>query len=276
MSFNLQGPTQSAQQAFEANVKRLHDNTIKLATAQRINRGADDPAGLISSEALRAELAVLEEESRAAERASAVSSVADAALGEASELLIDAGAAEVRLADSFLSDAERDALTRQRDDSVRAAERVLNTASFAGERLFSGDVQLRIGEGELDFDRLDSSTLGSVESGGASYTLGDVINGSLDDDPQLAVQVFAVARDQIATMRGRVGAFQRNVAEPVIRASAEAMVATANAESVIRDADFAKVASEAVRDQILSQSSARTLSVAQASQSRVIGLLGGG
>lgn len=276
MSFNLQGPTQSAQQAYEANVRRLQDNANKLATAQRINRGADDPAGLISSEALRAELAALEAESRAASRADAVASVADAALGEASELLIDAGAAEVRLADGFLSDAERDALTRQRDDSVRAAERVLNTASFAGGRLFSGDVQLRIGEGELDFDRLDSSTLGSVESGGASYTLGDVTNGSLDDDPQLAVQVFAAARDQVATLRGRVGAFQRNVAEPVIRANAEAMVAAANAESVIRDADFAKVASEAVRDQILSQSSARTLGVAQASQSRVIGLLGGG
>src|SRR5688572_8933966 len=78
----------------------------KLATGLRINRGADDPAGLIASEDLRAALKMLDAETRAMERTDMVANVADGALGEMSELLSNANAAEVATANSGgLSDA---------------------------------------------------------------------------------------------------------------------------------------------------------------------------
>ncbi|MEM9065585.1 MAG: flagellin [Planctomycetota bacterium] len=276
MTFNLGGATQSAQQAFESNLRSLTDNAIKLATAQRINRGADDPAGLISSEALRAELAVLEAETRAASRADAVANVADAALGEAAELLVDASAAEVQLADGFLSEAERKAIAFQRDSSIQASERVLSMASFGGTRLFSGDVTLNAGGGELSLAEMDLNSLGSFQSGGESYTLADVPSGRASEGSGIASSVIRAAREQVSSLRGELGAFQRNVIEPTIRATEQAFEQIASAESMIRDADYAKTASAAARDEALIQSSASVLAVAQSNQATVLSLLGGG
>src|SRR5687767_11313203 len=65
---------------------------LRLASGTRINRASDDPAGLIASHSLAAHVAEIEAQTRVYERANYQASVADAALGEISGLLIDASA----------------------------------------------------------------------------------------------------------------------------------------------------------------------------------------
>ncbi|MEL7473932.1 MAG: flagellin, partial [Planctomycetota bacterium] len=118
--------------------------TNRLATGLRINRAADDPAGLISSEQLRAVLAALEAETRASHRTDAVANTADAALAEAASMVSDAKALAVAAANTgALSDAEREALQIEMDSMTQAASRTLERAGFAGERLFDGKTTLR-------------------------------------------------------------------------------------------------------------------------------------
>ena len=61
----------------------------RLATGLRINRGADDPAGLIVSENLRAEVSALDQAINNSQRAINIISTTEGALNEVSALLID-------------------------------------------------------------------------------------------------------------------------------------------------------------------------------------------
>ena len=78
----------------------------KIATGDAIFQAAENPAGLITSENLRAVLAELDAEVRTLERTDAVVSTADAALGEVSSLLSEAEALAVANAGGGLSDEE--------------------------------------------------------------------------------------------------------------------------------------------------------------------------
>jgi flagellin len=94
-SINTNPSSLIAQRNYAAANGLVSSSLQKMATGSRINRGADDPAGLISSEQLSAALASLDAESSGMDRADAVANVADGALSEVSGLLSDANAAAV-------------------------------------------------------------------------------------------------------------------------------------------------------------------------------------
>jgi flagellin len=91
----------------------------RLATGQRINGAADDPAGLIASDSLRATLSALDAETRSIERTNAVASVAGSALHEVANLLHEGSALALARANAGgLSDVERAANQLQRDSLI--------------------------------------------------------------------------------------------------------------------------------------------------------------
>ena len=114
----------SAQRSHEQNQRATATSLQKLATGQRINRGADDPAGLITSENLRSALAALDAESQRLERADMVAATADAALSEMGDMLIEAEAKVIANANSAgMSEEERAANPRSRSAKLRVAKR---------------------------------------------------------------------------------------------------------------------------------------------------------
>ncbi|MEM0982754.1 MAG: hypothetical protein AAGI17_02260 [Planctomycetota bacterium] len=95
---------------------QLFTATQRLATGVRINRGADDPAGLISSERLSAALAALEAESRSFQRSRAVTNTADGALDGLTDQLNRADQLAIAAANTGgVSDAEREAMQMELD-----------------------------------------------------------------------------------------------------------------------------------------------------------------
>ncbi|MFI4897464.1 MAG: flagellin [Phycisphaerales bacterium JB059] len=250
---------------------------LRLATGLRINRGADDPSGLIAAENLRAALATLEAETRALDRADAVASTADGYLGEISSQLRDADAIAVAAANSAgLSDAEREAYQIELDSIAHSVERITQTASFNGERLFDGSSAIATAGHSVALDELSLSGIGRVEVDGVTYSLADVVSGAdadLASSPEIASRVIDAARDQIATMRGRVGAFQAHHVEPARAQNAAATRNLSSALSIIADTDFAAQTSELVRSGLLSASSASALLLGQQSTSHALSLL---
>lgn len=116
----------------------------RLSTGLRINRGSDDPAGLIVSERLRREIAGIEQAIGNGERASNVISTAEAALQEISTLLTDIKALTIEASNSgAFSQEEIEANQLQIDSAVATITRISNTTSFAGLKLLNGSLDFQ-------------------------------------------------------------------------------------------------------------------------------------
>ncbi|MEM7623864.1 MAG: flagellin [Planctomycetota bacterium] len=267
----------------------LNETFVRLSTGQAINRGADDPAGLIASEQLSRELAALDAESRSVERSRAVADTADGALAEVSKQLADARGLAVQAANTgAMSDAEREAIELEYASIQRSVARSLDTATFNGRALFDGTVapsdgaSLRSADdgGEFTLPDLTLRGLGEVVDGGTSLTLADTVkNGKADlFDPQsreAGVRVLDAAIAQISGIRGEIGAFTSNTlgpAQTTIRTSAENLSA---ARSGIRDSDFAALSTDLSTQQTLGAAAIGSLLSGNANQARTLAALTG-
>ena len=256
----------------------------RLATGQRINRGADGPADLISVVNLDKQLAVLEAETRSLERADAVVSTADAALAEVSGLTAEAHALAIASANTgALSDAERAANQIELDSIAQSIDRVAQTTSFNGRRLFSGEVTARTGstaaDASLTIDRVTLSRLGDTTFADGDHGFSSLATGralAVDGDrPGDAATVASNASEQVATLRGSLGAFQRNAIHSTLRSKQEQIVQTASARSLIGDTDFAKATAERNRGETLYRAAAFATLAGQTNQGRALQLLSG-
>ncbi|MCH8164898.1 MAG: flagellin [Planctomycetes bacterium] len=114
----------------------------RLATGLRINRAADDPAGLIVSERLRSELRGLTQAISNSERASSVIATSEGYLAEVADLLNSIKSLIVEAANTGgVSQEEIEANQLQVNSAIEAITRIANTASFAGLQLLNGALE---------------------------------------------------------------------------------------------------------------------------------------
>ena len=113
----------------------------RLSTGLQINRGADNPAGLIVSERLRSEISGVTGAIDNVERASNVLATTEAALSEVSDLLTSVKSLIVQAANTgAFSKAEIAANQLQIDSAVESISRIAATTSFAGLKLLNGSL----------------------------------------------------------------------------------------------------------------------------------------
>ncbi|MEO0495274.1 MAG: flagellin [Actinomycetota bacterium] len=113
--------------------------------------------------------------------------------------------------------------------------------------------------------------LSDVRSGGdAALTKGN----RPSDQARAAAQILDASVDEITTLRGRLGAFERNTLQTTLRSSQVALENLTSAESQIRDTDFAEETAALTRAQILQQAGTQTLSIANSTAQSVLSLLG--
>lgn len=142
---NSNVPSLVAQQNLARTQGRLDETLSRLSTGLRINRGKDDPAGLIVSERLRSELAGIEQGIKNSERASNVIATGEGALTEVSELLNSIKALVVEAANTgAFSREEIEANQLQIDSAIESITRISNTASFGGLKLLNGSLSYNL------------------------------------------------------------------------------------------------------------------------------------
>lgn len=117
----------------------------RLATGLRINRGADDPSGLVISEQLRAQITSLNQAVQNSQNAQNMVTTADAAISEVSTLLNEIKSSVVFAQNTSGASleqilAEQDAV----DQSIGAIDRIANTTRFAGRALLNGTSQYQV------------------------------------------------------------------------------------------------------------------------------------
>ncbi len=270
----------TAQRTYAANAKSLAGTLEKLATGQRINRGKDDPAGLITSENFRAVLAALDAETRSLQRVDSVANVAESALSEISGLLVEATGLAVASANTAgFSDAERAANQMELDSIVFAINRIANSTSFNGDRLLDGTATLSAGGASITISSAAASALGEIDIDGTTHTLIDVASGGslniANGDLEGTLQTIRAAMNQVATQRGTIGAFQKNTVASQISTNQVAFENVAAANSLIRDTDYAKETAALSRAQVLNQSSIGVMSMINFIRQQVMNALMG-
>ena len=130
-----------SQRVLKTNNTGLNQSLERLSTGLKINKGADNPAGLIASENLRSEKTGIGQAINNAERASNIIGTAEGGLGEVSSLLNDLQGLVNEAANSGgLSAEETDANQLQVDSILSTINRIAGTTSFQGKKLLNGNL----------------------------------------------------------------------------------------------------------------------------------------
>jgi len=138
---NTNIPSMIAQQRLNRSGLDLQTRLERLSTGLRINRGKDDPAGLIISERLGTDISSIQQAIKNGERASAVIATTEGSLTEITDLLNSIKALAVEAANTgALSDEEREANQLQINSAIASITRISNTASFGGLKLLDGSL----------------------------------------------------------------------------------------------------------------------------------------
>jgi flagellin len=129
--------------------------------------------------------------------------------------------------------------------------------------------QIQIGIGSVNTTKLGNDVdgfLSTIASGGAnSLVSGNAIQ---------AQKVLSSAIKQVATLRGRLGALQKNILDTNVNSLSVALENVTASESAIRDADFATETAALTRAQILVQANTSVLAQANSAPQQVLALLG--
>jgi len=124
--------------------------------------------------------------------------------------------------------------------------------------------------------RMGIQSVNTTRLGGASgklYMLGNGLVASLINNVGQAAKIADDAVTSIINLRGRLGAFQKTTLDTNIKALSDTVVALTEAESSIRDADFAAETANLTRAQILTQSGMAVLGIANQQPQNVLALL---
>jgi flagellin len=149
------------------------------------------------------------------------------------------------------------------------------TASFT---ISGGGAQFQLGpdvvsaqQARLGISSVNTGTLGGTS--GKLYQLGSGESKALATDANGAAKIINEVIDKVTSLRGRLGAFQRTTLDSNTVSLNDTLANLNEAQSTIRDADFAKESANLTRAQILVQSGTSVLGIANQSSQSVLSLL---
>ena len=184
---NTNVPSLVAARILTRNNESLNTALERLSTGLRINRGKDDPAGLIASETLRSEITAIGAAIDNARRADNVVSVAEGALQEVNALLIELESLVDHTAnEAGLGDEEVSANQLQIDSILDTINRIATSTEFQGKKLLNGT--------------LDYTTSG-VTTGAAASSSGAVPRCSISGAPRRTPSSASAARKACSCTR---------------------------------------------------------------------------
>ena len=261
----------------------LSKSLEKLSTGLRINRASDDAAGLSVSESLRSRVRGMDRAKSNAADGIALMQIAEGATGEVNNILQRMRELAIHSSTDTMTTTERSYTDKEFGQLMNEITRISNSASYNGMTLLDGAAGsfgatggqasvLHIGAGSsASTDRISitvtSMTLGAL---GLNATSTSVSTATV---ALSALSIIDTAIKSVNTMRSDMGAYVNRLEFAMSNLSNQ-MYNTQDAESRIRDVDFAKETTEFTRSQILTQSATSMLAQANQVPQGVLALLG--
>ena len=295
----------NAHRSLLMNDRALSKSLERLASGQKVNRAADDPAALVISEHMRAQVSGMEQAIRNNEVAISLVQTAEGSMNEISSILVSLRQRAISAANVGASDRDMiDANQAEIENALASIDRVVSTTQFGHYRLLDGTnaaktttnedgsittkegLRFHVGPNAEHMASTSIRDMSTNQLGRATVVEGELPNKSNfmsladidvrnEQGAQDALAIIDQALTEVATVRGELGAFQKHTLESnltSLQVAAENMTA---AESTIRDTDMAQELATFTRNQIMTQSATAMLAQANAMPQHVLRLLNG-
>ena len=276
MSLRINTNVQSiaAQRHLGVNHNLQNKALERLSSGSRINRAADDAAGLAISEKLKANIRSIKQASRNASDGISLVQVAEGSMNEISNILTRLRELSIQSASDTIGDVERGFINKEVGGLKSEIDRISLTTEFNGRKLLDGkgeDLEIQVGlKNNIFEDRLQfksKSLATSLQSLGLT-----AVDNATKENSQKNLEYIDDAIRRVNENRSELGAMQNRLQstinnQAIYRENLEA------ANSRIRDTDIAEETSEATKANILTQSTISVLGQANNNASMALKLL---
>jgi len=276
-------PSLTAQRILGVNNNRLSLSVERISSGIRINRAADDAAGLAISEGLRSDVRALRQAVRNAGDGISLLNVTEGALNEQSGILIRLRELSSQAATGTVGSTERATIQLEFSALRSELDRITATTEFNGAKLINGNLAsgiainshtlIQIGLDNSANSRIDLNTQIGLDSIDSTQLEIHNLSVTASAEALTALDKINEAIGSITGSRGKVGAVQNRLTRSIANLSVSVENLTA-AESSIRDADIAEEVAELTRNQILVQTATAMVWQANLIPQSVLQLLG--
>jgi len=286
----------NSHRQYAINNNSIAKNVEKLSSGYRVNRAADDAAGLAISEKMRAQIRGLNMGSKNAQDAISLVQTAEGALQSVHDILQRMRELSVQSAsDTNETSIDRAALDLEFQELLREIDQTADLTEFNTQKLINGRwdpddtvhnpgnevLTIQAGANEESSNQM-TITIAAMSASGLKLATGTASAGTLVElynirtdavTSRQALDAINSAINTISMQRARLGAVQNRLEFRIqnLDISAENLQA---AESRIRDVDMAKQMTEFTKNNILFQASTAMLAQANALPQGVLQLLG--
>jgi len=262
----------NAQRQLFSSGQALNTSFERLSSGFRINRAADDAAGLQISDRLTTQVQGLNQAVRNANDAISLTQTAEGALGEVTTSLQRIRTLAVQSQNGINSSADRTALQKEVTALKNEISRIASDTQFGGIDILQGGFSSKflVGANGGQSISVNLSRSGGFGASGLSLASTDV---STIADASGALTAVSEAISTIGGVRADLGALQ-NRFQSTIRNLSNVSENIAGARSRIRDTDFAVETAELTKNQIVQQASLSVLSQANQRPQSALSLLG--
>jgi flagellin len=269
MSLRIQNNVEAmgAHRALMQSNDKLAKSMERLSSGYRVNRAADDAAGLAISERMRSQIRGVAQATRNAQDGISLVQTAEGSLDEVHSMLQRVRELAVQYKNGSLSTADRAAIQTEVNQLASEIERIGSSAEFNGIKVLNAAAMLTFQVGANDSDAVSVSTisLGAAVNAGV-FALSSTQNTDLQDIDN--------AINAVSQQRSTFGAVQNRFEHLMNGLSVyhENLVAS---ESRIRDVDMAEEMVTMTKFQILQQAGTSMLAQANQLPQSVLSLLRG-
>mgnify|MGYP002679193852 FL=1 len=247
----------------------LQKSTEKLSSGYKINRAADDAAGLSISEKMRAQIRGLDKASDNAQDGISLIQVAEGALNETHSILQRMNELATQAANDTNTDTDRGAIGAEMTQLKDEIDRIQSTTQFNTQNLLDGNFTGK----NLQIGSLSGQTIAISISQMDAASLGvDGLDVTSNSAAGTAMSKIQAAIDTVSTQRSDLGALQNRL-EHTINNLDTTSENTSAAESRIRDTDMADEMVQYSKNNILAQAGQSMLAQANQQTQGVLSLL---
>ncbi|MBD3346246.1 MAG: flagellin [Chitinivibrionales bacterium] len=259
--------------------RKMSKSLEKLSTGLRVNRAADDAAGLSISEQLRTQCRGLAMGIRNAQDGISLLNIAEGALIEVEDMLQRLRELSIQAANDTLTSKERAYVQIEFDQLRTEIDRIVNGTQYNSMKLLNGsDVWanggiLHVGPNDnSDGADVVTITITGVDTTAMGISTADNVYVTSQTDATGAISALDIALSSVNALRADLGAKVNRLEHALVNQENQEQNMTA-AESTIRDTDFAKETTTFTRNQIIQQSATAMLAQANMVPQSVLGLL---
>ncbi len=247
-------------------------STEKLSSGYKVNRAADDAAGLAISEKMRRQIRGLTQATANAQDGISMVQTAEGALNEVHDMLQRMNELAVKAANGTNQSEDRDYIQKEVTALINEIDRVAETTTFNEQNLLkeSCTFSLHVGAESTDANKIDVA-ITSMNAAGLGVDGVDV-SGTDGANAKTAIGLIKTAITTLNEQRADLGA-QQNRLEHTVNNLDNVVENTTAAESAIRDTDMASEMVKYSNNNILAQAGQAMLAQSNQSNQGVLSLL---